>query len=372
MTAEAFTLGFVGDIGLGPAVASVVDAKGAQAALQPIASLLSDCDVVVGNLECTVYDGPADHSRVPGLCASPDVLDIFSQSPIATLNLANNHVLDLGPAEIPAMLERFRSRGLEFFGAGKDLVDAEAAQYRSIAGRTVAFLGACDVTSDYATGRRPGIAPMTRRRLRRRVVEAKKNADLVVVSLHADVEFARFPSPHRRKIARAAIDAGASIVVQHHPHVCQGVERYRDGLIAYSLGNFIFSITGNKYQENVPGVRDGMILKVNVPEDLSAGMSFSVVPVRIDDEHLPQPFSLEDEQEWSEGIKSLSEAMAAPGRLRREWLHICVSEAKRTLFETYYTARSRGLSIALGRVAHMLKSQEQRRWILGLLTFGIL
>lgn len=372
MAAEAFTLGFVGDIGLGPAVASVVADKGAEAALQPIAEHLRDCDLVVGNLECAIYDGPAEHSRVPGLCAKSDDLEILSRSPIKTLNLANNHVLDLGPSALPAMIERLRSRGFHVFGAGENTIDAEAAHYRSIAGRTIAFLGACDVTDDYATPRRPGIAPMIGSRLCRSVVEAKKRADLVIVSLHADVEFVRFPSPFRRRIAKSLIDAGASLVVQHHPHVCQGVERYADGLIAYSLGNFIFKITGNSYQENVPGVRDGMILKVNVPADLKAGLTFSVLPIRIDDDHMPQPVLGSNAQESREEIASFSEAMAEPGRLRKEWLRICMEEGRRTLYETYYTARRRGLSVAMGRTLHMMKSPEQRRWILGLLTLGVL
>lgn len=372
MTGEAFTLGFVGDIGLGPAVASVVDERGAGEVLRPVAGLLLDCDVVVGNLECAIYDGRTEHSRVPGLCAKPDDLEILSRSSIKTLNLANNHVLDLGSPALPAMIERLRNLGFDVFGAGENTTDAEAAHYQSIAGRTVAFLGACDVTDDFATPERPGIAPMIGSRLRRSVVEAKKKADFVVVSLHADVEFVRYPSPFRRRIARRLIDAGASLVIQHHPHVCQGVERYADGLIAYSLGNFIFKIAGNTYQEDVPGVRDGMILKVDVPADLKAGLTFSVLPIRIDDDHMPRPVLSREVQQMQEEITSLSEAMAEPGRLRKEWLHTCIAEGRRTLFETYYTARRRGLSVAFGRILRLMKSPEQRRWILGLLTFGVL
>lgn len=372
MTAKAITLGFVGDIGLGPAVESVIGAKNAKNVLRPIAAHLQDCDIVVGNLECTIYDGPNSDSLIPGLCASPDSLDILTQSPITTLNLANNHVLDLGDAELPTMLERLRARGFNVFGAGQDVGAAETAHYHPIGDRVIAFLGACDVTSHFATGRRPGVAPMNRRRLCRSVKEAHKNADIVVVSLHADVEFVRFPSPYRRRLARALIDAGASVVVQHHPHVCQGIEAYGGGLIAYSLGNFIFKVTGNEYQENVPGVREGMILKIQVPADPASEPSFSIDPVRIGDDHLPCPLTPEDDRMWRDDIDRLSGAVAEPGRLRREWLRICVAEARRTMFETYYTARRRSPSIALGQVIRMIMSPEQRRWILGLFTFGIL
>ncbi len=76
--------------------------------------------------------------------------------------------------------------------------------------------------------------------MRRDVAELRKRADVVVVSMHAGIEFLARPTQQQTAFAHAAIDAGARIVVGHHPHVVQPWERYRDGVIFYSLGNLVF------------------------------------------------------------------------------------------------------------------------------------
>jgi gamma-polyglutamate biosynthesis protein CapA len=72
------------------------------------------------------------------------------------------------------------------------------------------------------------------------VALAKGKADLVLVSFHWGEEYATVPSEAQRALAHAVIDAGATLVIGHHPHVIEGVERYKHGVIAYSLGNFVF------------------------------------------------------------------------------------------------------------------------------------
>jgi poly-gamma-glutamate synthesis protein (capsule biosynthesis protein) len=86
---------------------------------------------------------------------------------------------------------------------------------------------------------------------------AHKNADYVIVSFHWGIEKDYSANANQVSLGRAAIRAGADLVLSHHPHVIQGVEFYRKGLIAYSLGNFVFS----------PGSsmgRDSMILSLTL------------------------------------------------------------------------------------------------------------
>ncbi len=77
--------------------------------------------------------------------------------------------------------------------------------------------------------------------MKRQIAAAHAQADYVIVSFHWGVERSYRPTSSQVRFGRSAIDAGADAVLSHHPHVIQGVEYYRGKLIAYSLGNFVFS-----------------------------------------------------------------------------------------------------------------------------------
>src|SRR5262249_5007451 len=70
--------------------------------------------------------------------------------------------------------------------------------------------------------------------------KAKQSADLVLVSLHWGVHFTARPCDYQVTVAHAAIDAGATAIIGHHPHQLQGIELYKGCIIFYSLGNFSF------------------------------------------------------------------------------------------------------------------------------------
>jgi poly-gamma-glutamate synthesis protein (capsule biosynthesis protein) len=74
------------------------------------------------------------------------------------------------------------------------------------------------------------------------VAAARRKSDVVVVMLHYGREYRPSPVKSQRRLARAAIDAGAALVIGHHPHVLQGYEPRSSTLIAYSLGNFVFPL----------------------------------------------------------------------------------------------------------------------------------
>jgi poly-gamma-glutamate synthesis protein (capsule biosynthesis protein) len=73
--------------------------------------------------------------------------------------------------------------------------------------------------------------------------EAREDHDLLIVAVHWGDEYAEQPSIYQRRTAQALVDAGANLVVGHHPHVLQAIEGHGGGVIAYSLGNFLFENT---------------------------------------------------------------------------------------------------------------------------------
>ena len=99
------------------------------------------------------------------------------------------------------------------------------------------------------------------------VAAAAGQADIVIVSLHAGSEYRDLPSGLQVSVAHAAIDAGARVVLGHHPHVLQGIGRYGDGLIVYSLGNFVFDFDEVDYAQ--PGLPSALsaILEVHLTKE---------------------------------------------------------------------------------------------------------
>jgi len=124
--------------------------------------------------------------------------------------------------------------------------------------------------------------------------------DLVVVIMHLGTEYQRYPDEEQLAVSRAAIEAGACLVIGHHPHVVQGVEPYRGGFVAYSLGDFIFDIDVGE------GARYGSILRVLLGEN--GVEAIDLVPVRIVDDVQPRFLLGED------GLPLVTEVFRASAR----------------------------------------------------------
>ncbi|MGE0445055.1 MAG: CapA family protein [Vicinamibacterales bacterium] len=250
-------------------------------------------DVAFANCEQAVADQGALRGGFPQT-AEPPMLDDFRASGLSMLSLANNHSFDLGEAGLLDWIEESRSRGFTVAGAGRTADEALAPGVMTVKGQRVgllAFLCAADsdaMTLYRAGASKPGIGVIagTRvqvpgsplplllphaadmQRMTDAVRRARANVDVLMVSLHqhwnldlppganqrrppvpaGTVAPAQLDSPDnqvaegRRLICRAAIDAGADIIVGHGPHVLNGIEVYRGKPILYSLGHFYVSL----------------------------------------------------------------------------------------------------------------------------------
>jgi poly-gamma-glutamate synthesis protein (capsule biosynthesis protein) len=249
--------------------------------------------------------------------------------------------------------------------------EAEAPLYIEVKGRRLALLGACDVTACWASEDRPGVAPLLERRLFSRVAEARKAADLVVVVLHADLEFVSCPAPWRQRLSRRLIQEGAGLVIQHHPHVCQGVERYMGGLIAYSLGNHVFQVHDNEYQAGCTGTADSMLLQIEVGgshREPTLGPTAHLL--EIDPESRPVPCEPAAVERRRREFEHLSGQLLDPRAVRAVWRRTCCQQVYGGILGSYYTMRKRGVAAAVERQFDMVRSAENRRWIYGFLSAG--
>ena len=197
-------------------------------------SLPGACALV--NLEGPLL--PRNHALPPAPKAGPS---LYSTGPPRTdgrlmCSLANNHLMDYGAEGLTTTLHALHLRGA--LGAGAGLTRAAARQPLFIVeqGVRIAVIACCEAQFGTAQLDRPGVAAVGPW-VQGAIAESRAQADAVVVSVHAGAELAPWPAPAMQDLYRSWIDAGATVIHGHHPHVPQGFEAYRGGLILYGLGN---------------------------------------------------------------------------------------------------------------------------------------
>jgi hypothetical protein len=193
----------------------------------------------------------------------PDYIKILQDGGVDIVNLANNHTGDYGAQGIEDTLKHLDDAGIKHVGAGLNQADARKPVVIKIKGIKIGFLGYYN-SPDYTTGTNP----FNERILKEDISNLKEIADYVIVNFHWGEENAGYPKPYQITLAHLAVDSGADLIVGHHPHVLQGIEKYKNGLIAYSLGNFIFGGNNRTKYDTVLlqlNIQDGRILPCLVP-----------------------------------------------------------------------------------------------------------
>jgi poly-gamma-glutamate synthesis protein (capsule biosynthesis protein) len=158
------------------------------------------------------------------------------------LSIANNHILDYGADAVLDTLTLLGNNGIGVVGGGTNYIEAHQPFVKAIQNTKISFLGYTNLISPSLGLKtaKPNIAFLDIDQAIVDIKEARKVADLVVVSLHWGNEYETNHNSEQERVARALIDAGAHLIIGHHPHVIQEVKEYHGGYIAYSLGNFVF------------------------------------------------------------------------------------------------------------------------------------
>jgi len=279
----------------------------------PISKLMSDAmptlfyaDLVIGNLESPLTD-KQDPTPVKSSASveaktnflfkseSPETAAALKDAGFGVLTLANNHILDYKEEGLIDTLQRLDEAGLKHAGAGADDKGAATPAIVDIRGMKVVVLAASDVVpKGFEAGpEKPGILSMKSAGKFLKLIRKtrKDNPDaLLVLSLHWGAEATETPIERQETLAHRFIDAGADMILGHHPHRMQGVEFYKGRPIFYSLGNFLFDA-------NPPG-DESFIAKVvyDPASDTHTPSGVSVIPIRIEKGGKPIPLETSDPQ----------------------------------------------------------------------------
>jgi gamma-polyglutamate biosynthesis protein CapA len=290
--ADFFELVAVGDISLGDVAQGVGDGVHSRferseqlESCYPFTHtppLFEGAAVVFGNLETVISHSGLRRSSVVSMemRGHPAAAQRLARAGFSVLNVANNHTMQHG---MDPFVETIRL--LE--GEGIAVVGVASAERRGCVPRTlmvgdtrVCFLGFAFEPDKYFDGP-VGYAFGPECDVMNEVALARQSHDIVICSLHWGVEFVRHPAPAEEVLGRQLIDAGASIVLGHHPHVARRIDRYNGGLIVYSLGNFVFDQLWN------PWLRTGLVVRVRLSKNGVEG--YDTDWVWIEEDYQPKP-----------------------------------------------------------------------------------
>ncbi|GEM_PF-406223 len=212
--------------------------------------IIQKADLAMVNVEGVLADEPLTPIVKDGIILQmpTQVALALSAVPFQLACLANNHIFDCGVAGLTQTQAVLCNHGLESVGAGLSLAEAETPKFFQFGSTRLAVINVAEGEEGRSVNGQAGVAPLDIGRLQKQLSVLRTQVDVLLVVAHAGRENFPMPVPHIQTAYRAIIEAGADLVIGHHPHVAQGVEIYQGKPIVYSLGNFAFLMGSTQKQ----------------------------------------------------------------------------------------------------------------------------
>jgi len=281
-----------------------------------IKALYKNADINIVNLECPVNLHGDDHKIIkhgPHLQTTEQIFDHLSQLNITTVTLANNHLLDYGEQGVEATCRACHDHQITYVGAGADV--QEAAQYIIIEKKDIkiAVINFCEHEWSIATSDTAGANPVDIIDNLAAIKKAKREADFVLVIIHAGNEYYNLPRPALKKLFRFYADNGADAVISHHTHTISGYEVYNNVPIIYGLGNMLFT-----RKSEYAGWYTGLTAQLTIEK--KQAVRFMLFPTQQSKEDFSLSLATGKEKEAIlEETATLSEIIADDVQLEQAW-----------------------------------------------------
>lgn len=235
-----------GDVIFESYVANAIDKNGLNSFTEDIAPVFKSADISIINLETAISTrGEKEKDKQFTFRADSKYLQLLNNCGINFVSLANNHSLDFGTIALEDTMKNLTERNILYAGAGKNMDEASKPVFINKNNTKVAILASSHVIPvvGWNAGlNKTGLATTyDPARLIAEIRKARSEADIIICYIHWGEEGKTQPVDYQKNLAHSYIDNGADIVIGSHPHVLQGIEYYKNKIIAYSLGNLIFT-----------------------------------------------------------------------------------------------------------------------------------
>lgn len=243
-----------------------------------VADIFEEDDLTIVNFEGTLSERGKRQDKQFAFRGDPEYVEILTSSSVEAANLANNHSSDYGKESYDDTIEYLEDAGVAVF-------DGTDIEIMEINGVTVGLVGIYALNETRAAELEPAMEKVK-----------EEGAELIVVNFHWGEEKAKTPNSTQKELAHKAVDLGADLVVGHHPHVLQGIEKYNGKYIVYSLGNFCFGGNRNPSDKDTMIFRQTFTLENGEPEDDDDILIIPCSISSVSDRNNYQPTPLEDEE----------------------------------------------------------------------------
>ena len=238
----------VGDIMLDRGVEYMVNKEGKGDFRFPfleIADKLKKSDILFANLEGPISNKGIKVGSIYSFRFKPEAIEGLIYAGFDILSLANNHMLDYQDVALEDTMRILEENDIDYIGAGFNKEEAFSLKIKEIKNTRIGFLAYTNLGPENwkASEKNSGMAWISENdisKVAEDIKRAKEKIDVLIISIHAGEEYKENPTPFQVSFARSCIDNGADLVIGHHPHIVQRIEKHKDGWIAYSLGNFVF------------------------------------------------------------------------------------------------------------------------------------
>lgn len=283
---EFINLKAVGDLMLGDhpvcfghGVRSVIEQRGFGFIKARLGNILANTDIVFGNLETVLSNNGLDPDSLASaeLRGRPEEAKELAAMGFNFINVANNHALQHGIEAFDETVDLLANSQIEVVGLA-DGLRCQVKQFKKN-DQEVLILSYSLRPEKYYKGDVIRYAQVTEDVILAHVKELRhKKQAPIVLSLHWGEEYLNYPSRSQVDFAHSLVDSGVNLILGHHPHVLQGVEKYKGGVIAYSLGNFIF----DKWQRNP---RESVIIDCHLNHN--GVIDYKLIPILINRNYQP-------------------------------------------------------------------------------------